>query len=128
MKDKSNEILDEILAGSDSVSKFSELGNLVREATLSAITELETSMPDPQQILRISISAELSAINLYRTLADLTKDPLIKKVLLNVAKEEKTHVAEFEALLNKIDPEQVREDQKGAVEVEKIQSDISANT
>lgn len=47
------------------------------------------------------MTAELDAISLYEQLAALTKDRQIKKTLLDIAKEEKTHVGEFEALLLK---------------------------
>lgn len=39
--------------------------------------------------------AELDAVNLYEQLAAMTDDKNIKKVLFDIAKEEKTHVGEF---------------------------------
>ncbi|MEM2249298.1 MAG: hypothetical protein QXQ50_02910 [Candidatus Bathyarchaeia archaeon] len=44
----------------------------------------------------------------------------IKKVLLEIAGEEKTHVGEFQTLLLKEDKEQVEELEKGRKEVEGI--------
>lgn len=73
-----------------------------------------------KEILRLSIIAELDAINLYEQMAALAKDEKIKDVLLDVAKEEKTHVGEFLALLLKFDDEQVEELEKGKEEVEEI--------
>ncbi len=72
------------------------------------------------EILRIGIIAELDAINLYEQLAAMTDDENIKKVLLDIAKEEKTHVGEFQALLLKIDKQQIEELEKGEREVEEI--------
>jgi len=43
-----------------------------------------------KEILRVAIIAELDAINLYEQLAAQTDDVDIKKVLLDVAGEEKT--------------------------------------
>lgn len=43
----------------------------------------------------------------------------MKKIFLNVAKEEKTHVGEFQALLLRMDKEQVKELEEGKKEVEK---------
>lgn len=73
-----------------------------------------------KEILRVGIIAELDAISLYEQLAAMTKSENIKKVLLDIAREEKTHVGEFEELLNRIDKEQVRESEKGKKEVEEM--------
>ncbi|MBS7621068.1 rubrerythrin [Candidatus Bathyarchaeota archaeon] len=72
------------------------------------------------EILRAAIIAELDAINLYEQLAATTTNDNIRKVLLEIAKEEKTHVGEFQALLLKEDKEQVEELEKGRKEVEEI--------
>ena len=53
-------------------------------------------------------------------MASLTKDPILKKVLLDIAKEEKTHVGEFKALLLQIDAEQAKEMEKGYAEVTEL--------
>lgn len=73
-----------------------------------------------KEILRLGIIAELDAINLYEQLAEMTENENIKKVLLDIAKEEKTHVGEFQALLLKIDQEQEKELEKGKEEVEEL--------
>jgi rubrerythrin len=70
------------------------------------------------EILRVGILAELDAINLYEQMAAMTSDKDIKKILLDIAKEEKTHVGEFQALLLERDPEQVKELEEGRKEVE----------
>lgn len=91
------------------------------KANLST-TPIDLSKIDPanadKEMLRVSIISELDAINLYEQFADMTDDPEIKKVMLSVAKEEKTHVSEFKTLLNEVDPEQVQEDAAGKKEVE----------
>ena len=71
-----------------------------------------------QEILRAGIIAELDAINLYEQLAAMAKDEDIKKILLDIAKEEKTHVGEFQTLLLERDQEQVKEMEEGKKEVE----------
>jgi rubrerythrin len=71
------------------------------------------------EILRAAIVAELDAINLYEQFAATTDDKKMKEVLLDVAKEEKTHVGEFQALLLERDKEQVEELKRGKEEVEK---------
>jgi rubrerythrin len=71
-----------------------------------------------KEILRIGMVAELDAINLYEQMAAQTKNPKVRATLLDIAKEEKTHVGEFQALLLMHDKEQVRELAAGAKEVE----------
>ena len=45
-----------------------------------------------REILRVGMIAELDAVNLYEQLAAMTEDPNIKRILIDIAKEEKTHV------------------------------------
>ena len=73
-----------------------------------------------RQILRVAISAELDAINLYEQMAALAEDEHVRTVLLEVAREEKTHVGEFLALLKMLDREQERELEAGAREIEEL--------
>jgi len=72
-----------------------------------------------KEILRTAIIAELDAINLYEQMAALATDKNIKAMLLDIAKEEKTHVGEFQHLLLNRDKEQVRELEAGKEEVKK---------
>lgn len=71
-------------------------------------------------ILRAGIIAELDAINLYEEMAALTKNPNTKRVLLDIAKEEKTHVGEFQTLLLMVDKEQAGELDAGKNEIEEL--------
>ncbi len=73
-----------------------------------------------QELLRIAIIAELDAINLYEQLAALSDDADIKKVFLDIAKEEKTHVGEFQTMLLRLDEEQVREMEHGREEIKEL--------
>ncbi len=71
-----------------------------------------------REILRVGIIAELDAINLYEQMAAMTDNEDIRKILLDIAKEEKTHVGEFQTLLLRMDEEQVKELEEGRKEVE----------
>jgi rubrerythrin len=73
-----------------------------------------------KEILRAAIIAELDATNLYEQMANLTQNQMLKKVLLDIAREEKTHVGEFQTLLLKMDAEQVKELADGQAEVEEL--------
>lgn len=71
-----------------------------------------------REILRFAIIAEFDAISLYEQLAASTDNEAIREVLLDVAKEEKTHVGEFHTLLLREDEEQIKELEHGKEEVE----------
>jgi rubrerythrin len=73
-----------------------------------------------KEILRSAIIAELDAINLYEQMADMTQNKNIRKLLLDVAREEKTHVGEFQALLLMEDKEQEKELKEGEKEVNEL--------
>ena len=53
-------------------------------------------------------------------MASLAESEDIKKVMLDVAKEEKEHVGEFQTLLLRMDKEQVEEMNGGKEEVEEL--------
>lgn len=73
-----------------------------------------------KEILRAGIIAELDAINLYEQMAAMTRNRDIKKILLDIAKEEKTHVGEFLTMLQRKDREQDVELQEGKKEIEEL--------
>jgi len=73
-----------------------------------------------KEILRIGIIAELDAINLYEQLAALTTNKDLQKVFLDIAKEEKTHVGEFQTLLLRLDAEQVAEMEHARKEIKEL--------
>jgi rubrerythrin len=73
-----------------------------------------------REILRAGIIAELDAINFYEQMSAQTEDENIRKVLLDIAKEEKTHMGEFQTLLLRKDEEQKGELKKGEEEVEEL--------
>ena len=73
-----------------------------------------------KEILRAAIIAEFDAINLYEQMAALTENKHLKTILLDIAREEKTHVGEFQALLLMNDKQQEKEIAEGKEEVEEL--------
>jgi len=73
-----------------------------------------------KEILRVGMIAELDAISLYEQMAAMTENENIKKTLMGIAKEEKTHVGEFQALLLREDEEQEKELEEGKKEVDEL--------
>ena len=72
------------------------------------------------EILRAAMIAELDAVNLYEEMGGMTQDKNLKKLLLDVTREEKTHLGEFQALLLKKDAQQKNELEEGQKEVEAL--------
>lgn len=73
-----------------------------------------------KEIARVGMIAELDAVSLYEQLAAYAQDSGIKKVLLDIAREEKTHIGEFEALLLREDLEQAKELEEGKKEIAEL--------
>lgn len=67
--------------------------------------------------LRLNLAAEQEAIHLYQSHADATDNKLAKKILLDIANEERVHVGEFQCLLNILLKDEEGYLQEGAREV-----------
>jgi len=72
------------------------------------------------EALRLSIIAELDAVNLYLQFAGACGDERVRRVFEDIAREEKTHVGEFLALLKSLDAEQASQLEAGEREVEEL--------
>ena len=70
-----------------------------------------------EEMLREAIYEEYRAANIYEKLARKAQSQEVKRVLLHVAKEEKAHIGEFNALLEKLDPEHEEMEEEGEEEV-----------
>jgi rubrerythrin len=73
--------------------------------TIAPLAIKEEDKSSDAVLIRQAIIAELDAINLYEQMAKSAKNLEIKKILLDIAKEEKVHVGELEYLLEKTDKE-----------------------
>jgi rubrerythrin len=107
------------------IKQFKGISQLIMEvkAMMSSIPTSISMLKKEEvdkEILRAGMIAELDAVSLYEQLAAMAENQAIKKVLLDIAKEEKTHMGEFQALLLKLDEEQVKELEKGRKEVEEL--------
>jgi rubrerythrin len=70
--------------------------------------------------LRKDLSAEEEATSLYTAHAEMTNDKSIKQALLDIADEERVHVGELQALINKLAKDEKKLLDKGMKEVEKL--------
>ena len=68
--------------------------------------------------IRQNIAAEHEATHLYLAHADATDDELAKKVLTDIADEERVHIGEFMELLRRLAPEEAQFLEEGRGEVD----------
>lgn len=83
------------------------------------ITKLPSGKTRDIQIARLAMIAELDAANLYESMIPQAKDKDLKKILQDVADEEKTHAGEFEFILENLDPNWDQLEDEGEEEAEK---------
>ena len=70
--------------------------------------------------IRFMVAAEYEAIQLYQQTAESTNNALARKVLVDVANEEKEHAGEFLRLLRELAPEEEKYYRTGYKEVEEM--------
>jgi len=68
--------------------------------------------------IRMGIAAEHEATHLYEVIADNTNNPDVKKLMQDIANEEKVHVGELESLLATIDSNDKEKREEGNKEFE----------
>ncbi len=112
-------VLSEILSGKLKVKDLKEF-KILNELFIKQgeIEAMPSGVGRDMAILRIGMIAELDAASFYERLAELASNKTIKKVMLDVANEEKVHAGEFETLLEEVDPDQEPMEEKGEDEVE----------
>lgn len=86
---------------------------------MADIAKLSPSERD-KAMLRLAIIAEYDATNLYEKMAEFTDNPNIKKVMLDIANEEKAHIGEFEFLLEHFDKEHEKYENEGEEEAKEL--------
>jgi len=77
--------------------------------------------------IRYNIAAEYEAIQLYMQLHDSIDDEFVKKVLVDIANEEKEHAGEFMRVLKHINPEEFEHYKEGEEEVEEMLKSMNEN-
>ncbi|MBN2334895.1 rubrerythrin [Candidatus Bathyarchaeota archaeon] len=73
--------------------------------------------------IRFMVSAEYEAIQLYMQLAESTDNELAKKVLVDIADEERVHAGEFLKLLYELAPDEEGFYKEGFDEVEELKEE-----
>jgi len=76
--------------------------------------------PELIRAIRLMIAAEYEAVQLYMQVAESTDNQLAKKVLIDIADEERVHAGEFLKLLIHLDPEEEKHYKEGYKEVQEM--------
>ena len=76
--------------------------------------------------LRLSIAAEEDATSIYEACADATDNALAKKVLQDIANEERVHVGEFQRLISLLLADEDGWLADGAAEVNEMAAEVAA--
>ena len=70
--------------------------------------------------LRLNLAAEEEAVHLYESHADATDNELARKVLHDIADEERVHAGEFQRLINILMEDEAKLLAEGAAEVDEM--------
>jgi len=76
--------------------------------------------------IRLDLAAEHEAAHLYMAHAEATDHPLAKKVLIDIANEERVHAGEFARLLQILTGDEDKWLAEGAEEVDEVAAELSA--
>jgi len=104
------------------ILKEEKIRSLLRELFIQA-GEIDAQPKGKErdlQILRIGMIAELDAVNFYNRLAELASSPQVTKLMQDVSQEEKVHAAEFETLMEDLDPSYDEAEAEGEKEVKDL--------
>lgn len=75
--------------------------------------------------IRLDVAAEQEAIHLYMAHAEATDNPLVKKVLIDIANEERVHIGEFERLLQILTGDEDDYIAEGKAEVDEMSIELT---
>jgi rubrerythrin len=92
--------------------------DILKRSFVVDVNEIEEKTID--EILRLSISAEFEAINLYSKLKTMIDDKNTVKIFDEIIGDEKKHVGQFNELLLNADKEQNEDMEKGKEENKEI--------
>ncbi|MDK2883580.1 MAG: hypothetical protein PWQ33_159 [Pseudothermotoga sp.] len=84
------------------------------------VPDRKLSLSELIRAIRLNIAAEHEAVHLYMAHADATDHPLAKKVLIDIANEERVHIGEFTKLLEILTKDEAQYMSEGAKEVEEM--------
>jgi len=90
------------------------------------VPERKMTLRELVRALRMNVSAEEDATSLYEAHADATDHPLAKKVLQDIADEERVHVGEFQRLISILLADEDGFLAAGTAEVNEMAAEVAA--
>lgn len=90
------------------------------------VPDRKMSISELVRALRLDIAAEEEAAALYQAHADATDNPIAKKVLLDVANEERVHIGEFTQLIDLITGDEKAWMENGFAEVLEMAAEVDS--
>ena len=89
------------------------------------IPERKLTHEELVRAIRLNIAAEHEAIHLYMAHAEAIDHPLAKKVLIDIANEERVHIGEFERLLEILTGDEDKWVAEGREEVDEMAAEMT---
>jgi len=84
------------------------------------VPERKLTLEELIRAIRLDLAAEHEAVHLYMAHAEATDHPLAKKVLIDIADEERVHAGEFARLISILTGDEDKFLAKGAQEVDEM--------
>ena len=92
------------------------------------VPERKLTLEELVRAIRLNIAAEQEAVHLYMAHADATDHPLAKKVLIDIANEERVHIGEFERLLEILTGDEAKWLAEGRAEVDEMAAELAGSS
>lgn len=90
------------------------------EPFVGNVPDRKMTLEELVRAMRLNVAAEEDATSLYMAHAEATDHPLAKKVLIDIANEERVHVGEFNRLIQILTGDEDRWFADGAAEVDEM--------
>lgn len=91
---------------------------------IGKVPERKISLAELVRAIRLDLAAEQEAVHLYMAQADATDNALARKVLVDIANEEREHAGEFLRLLQILTGDEDDWLAKGAAEVDEMAGEL----
>ncbi|MGQ9466934.1 MAG: ferritin family protein [Anaerolineae bacterium] len=92
------------------------------------VPERKLTLEELIRAIRLNLAAEEEAVHLYMAHADATDHPLAKKVLIDIANEERVHAGEFLRLLEILTGDEAKWLAEGKAEVDEMAAELAGSS
>lgn len=90
------------------------------------VPDRKLTLEELTRAIRLNLAAEHEAVHAYTAHAEATDHPLAKKVLIDIANEERVHAGEFARLLSILTGDEDKFLAEGAEEVDEMAGELGA--